>query len=263
MAVNSIASGSALTSPGFESMAGHNKWSKVKRLKGVADAKRAKNFAKLAREIGMAVRVAGPDPGMNPRLRMVLLKCRSSNMPADNIERTIKRAVGGDDTAQFEELTYEVYAPGGVAVLVTINTDNRNRTASDIRHIVTKAGASIASAGAVNRLFQRKGQLIISREASNEDELMELALEAGAEDFKVEDEGYEILTEPSQFEAVHEQIEAKNIPCLSAEITSLPLQTTGVDEHTAESLSKLVDALEENEDVSEVFTNAEVSEESR
>ena len=242
-------------------MSGHNKWSKVKRQKGVSDAKKAKVFAKLAREIGIAVRAGGPEADLNPRLRMILLKCRSANMPADNIERAIKRAAGDDDSANFEELTYEIFAPGGVAVLVHAHTGNRNRTASDVRHIVTKAGGQLASAGAVTRLFHRKGQIIIERSAADEDTLMELALDAGAEDFSADENGYEIVTEPNDFEQVHKAVEEKGIEYLSAEVTSIALQTTAIDESGAASITRLVDALEENDDVSDVFTNANSPEE--
>ncbi|HAH99780.1 MAG TPA: YebC/PmpR family DNA-binding transcriptional regulator [Verrucomicrobiales bacterium] len=238
-------------------MAGHNKWSKVKRQKGVTDAKRAKVFAKLAREIGIAVRAGGPEADLNPRLRMILLKCRSANMPADNIERAIKRAAGDDDATNFEELTYEIFAPGGVAVLVHASTDNRNRTASDVRHLVTKAGGQLASAGSVTRLFERKGQIIIERTAADEDTLMELALDAGAADFNTDENGYEIVTEPNDFEQVHKAVEEKGISTLSAEVTSIALQTTTVDDSGAAALSRLVDALEENDDVSDVYTNAD------
>ena len=238
-------------------MAGHNKWSKVKRQKGVTDAKRAKVFAKLAREIGIAVRAGGPEADLNPRLRMILLKCRSANMPADNIERAIKRAAGDDDATNFEELTYEIFAPGGVAVLVHASTDNRNRTASDVRHLVTKAGGQLASAGSVTRLFERKGQIIIERTAADEDTLMELALDSGAEDFNTDENGYEIVTEPNDFEQVHKAVEEKGISTLSAEVTSIALQTTTVHDSAAATLSRLVDALEENDDVSDVYTNAD------
>ena len=168
---------------------------------------------------------AAATPDMNPRLRMVLLKCRTANMPKDNIERAIKKGVGGGEGTNYEDLTYEIYGPNGVALLVEVSTDNRNRTASDIRSIVTKSGGSIATPGSVSRLFQRKGQIIVSREAAGEDQLMELALEAGAEDFKAEPLGYEIITEPANFETVHKQVEAKNIKCEAAEITSLPTIT--------------------------------------
>src|SRR5262245_39146286 len=145
-------------------MAGHSKWAKVKRFKGALDAKRGKIFAKLSKEITIATKIAGGDPHMNPRLRMVLLKCRSANMPADNIDRAVKRGTGGGEVVNYEELTYEVFGPHGVAILVEISTDNRNRTAADVRHILTKNGGSLATTGAVSRLFQRKGQLIVPRD---------------------------------------------------------------------------------------------------
>jgi YebC/PmpR family DNA-binding regulatory protein len=239
-------------------MAGHSKWAKVKHFKGAIDAKRGKIFSKLGREITIAAKIGGGDPAMNPRLRMVLLKCRTANMPRENIERAIKKGTGGGEGANFEELTYEIYGPHGVALLVEVSTDNRNRTASDIRSIVTKSGGSIATPGSVSRLFQRKGQIIISREAAGEDQLMELALEAGAEDFKAEPQGYEILTEPATFEAVHKQLEAKGIGCEAAELTSLPIILVPLaDETGIAAVNKLIEALEEHDDVKEVFSNAE------
>jgi len=242
-------------------MSGHSKWAKVKHFKGAIDAKRGKIFSKLGREITIAAKIGGGDPGMNPRLRMVLLKCRTANMPRDNIERAIKKGTGGGEGANFEDLTYEIYGPHGVALLVEVSTDNRNRTASDIRSIVTKNNGSIATAGSVSRLFQRKGQIIVSREAAGEDQLMELALEAGAEDFKAEPQGYEILTEPGNFEAVHKQIETKGIKCEAAEITSLPTITLPLTGETAiTAVNKLIEALEEHDDVKEVHSNAEFPE---
>lgn len=239
-------------------MAGHSKWAKVKHFKGAIDAKRGKIFSKLAREITIAVKLAGGDPDMNPRLRMVLLKCRAANMPNDNIERAIKKGLGGGEGASFEDLTYEIYGPNGVALLVEVSTDNRNRTAAEIRSVVTKSGGSIATPGSVSRLFRRKGQIIIPREAASEDQAMELALEAGAEDFTAEAQGYEILTEPANFEAVHKQLEAKGIKCAAAEVTSLPVVTVPLnDEETIASVNKLIDALEEHDDVKEVYSNAE------
>src|ERR1041385_5229027 len=160
-------------------MAGHSKWEKVKHFKGAIDAKRGKIFAKLGKEISIAAKIAGGDPAMNPRLRMVLLKCRAANMPNDNIERAIKKGTGGGEASNFEDLTYEVFGPNGVAVLVEISTDNRNRTASEIRSIVTKNGGTIAAQGSVRRLFHRKGQIIVPRDGAGEDQLMEVALEAG------------------------------------------------------------------------------------
>src|SRR5262252_1559474 len=188
-------------------MAGHSKWAKVKHFKGAIDAKRGKIFSKLSKEISIAAKIGGGDPAMNPRLRMALLKSRAANMPNDNIERAIKKGTGAGETINYEDLTYEIYGPHGVALLVELSTDNRNRTASEVRSLVTKNGGSIATPGSVSRLFQRKGQIIVPREAASEDKLMELALDGGAEDFKAEPEGYEILTEPGAFEAVHKKLE--------------------------------------------------------
>jgi len=239
-------------------MAGHSKWAKVKHFKGAIDAKRARIFSKLAREITIAAKLGGGDPDLNPRLRMILLKCRMASMPRDNIERAIKKGTGGGEVANFEDLTYEIYAPHGVALLVEISTDNRNRTASEIRSIVTKGGGSIATAGSVSRLFQRKGQIIVSKENATEDKLMELALEAGAEDFKADDDGFEVLTEPGKFESVHKTIEAAGVKCEAAEITSLPVITTPLADAVAiGAVSRLIEALEEHDDVKEVFSNAE------
>ena len=239
-------------------MAGHSRWAKVKHFKGGIDAKRAKIFAKLGKEIAIAAKLAGGDPSMNPRLRMVLLKCRAANMPNDNIERAIKRGAGGDDSLNFEDLQYEVYGPHGVAMLVELSTDNRNRTASEIRSLLTKNGGTIATAGSVSRLFQRKGQIIVLRESAEEEKVMEAALEAGAEDFKTEESGYEILTEPGQFEAVHKALESKGIKAAAAEVTWVPVLTVPLAEGKAvEETNKLIDILEEHDDVKEVHTNAE------
>jgi YebC/PmpR family DNA-binding regulatory protein len=242
-------------------MAGHSKWAKVKHFKGAIDAKRAKIFAKLSKEITIAARLAGGDADMNPRLRMVLLKCRAANMPNDNIERAIRKGTGSGEAIAFEDLTYELYGPNGVALLVELTTDNRNRTASEIRSLVTKNGGSIATPGSVSRLFQRKGQIIIPREAANEDQLMELALEAGAEDFKAEPEGYEIITDPGNFEAIHKKIEAKGIKPAAAAVTELPTITVPLrDEQAVAAANRLMDALEENDDVKEIYSNAEFPE---
>jgi YebC/PmpR family DNA-binding regulatory protein len=238
-------------------MAGHSKWAKVKHFKGAIDAKRGKIFSKLSKEITVAAKIGGGDPDMNPRLRMVLLRSRAASMPNENIERAIKKGTGAGETVNFEDLIYEIYAPHGVALLVEISTDNRNRTASEIRSLVTKAGGSIATANSVSRLFQRKGQIIVPREAANEDQLMEVALEAGAEDFKAEEQGYEILTEPLNFEAVHKQIEAKGIKPAMAEINSLPTITVPLNAEQTVAVNKLIEALEENDDVKDVYSNAE------
>src|SRR2546430_16188818 len=240
-------------------MAGHSKWAKVKHFKGAIDAKRARIFAKLSRELSVAANLGGADPDMNPRLRMALLKCRTANMPSDNIERAIRKGTGGGETANFEDLTYEIYGPHGVAMLVELSTDNRNRTAAEIRSLLAKNGGSIAASGSVSRLFQRKGLIIVSRAAADEDRLMELALESGAEDFKAEPEGYEIITAPANLEEVQRQIEIKGIKCEAAEVSWLATVTAPVSEHDASTVDRLIETLEEHDDVKEVYTNARFS----
>lgn len=238
-------------------MAGHSKWSKVKHFKGAIDAKRGKIFSKLAREITIAARAGGGDPNMNARLRMVLFKCRSANMPKENIERAIAKATGGGEGSNFEEITYKIFAPHGVALLVPVNTDNRKPHGGGDSQLGHEAGGSLATTGAVSRLFQRKGQIIITRDAADEDTLMELALEAGAEDFVADANGYEILTTPAQFETVHKALEAKDIKCEVAEVTELPLTTVPLpDAQAAAAVNKLIEALEEHDDVKEVHSNA-------
>jgi YebC/PmpR family DNA-binding regulatory protein len=239
-------------------MAGHSRWAKVKHFKGGIDAKRGKIFAKLGKEIAIAAKIAGGDPAMNPRLRMVLLKGRAANMPMDNIERAIKRGLGVGEAVNYEDLTYDVYGPHGVAILVELSTDNRHRTAADIRFILSKNGGSLASTGAVSRLFHRKGQIIVSREGVDEDQLMELALEAGAEDFKAEPEGFEIITDPAHFEAVNKKVEEKGIKPDSAEITHLAIITVPLSDAKAiAEVNKLIETLEDNDDVKDVYSNAE------
>src|SRR3954464_1752681 len=236
-------------------MAGHSKWAKVKHFKGAIDAKRGKIFAKLSKELSIASKIGGADPNMNPRRRMVLLKCRAANMPNENVERAIKRGTGGGETGNFEDLTYEVYGPHGVALLVELSTDNRNRTAAEIRSLLTKNGGTIATAGSVSRLFQRKGQMIVPRDAANEDQLMELALEAGAEDFKADPHGFEIVTDPANFEAVHKQLESKGIKCAVAEATSIPTVPVPLTNAAAvNAVNRLVDILEEHDDVKDVYS---------
>ena len=242
-------------------MSGHSKWAKVKHFKGAIDAKRAKIFAKLSKEITIATKIAGGDPAMNPRLRMVLLKCRAANMPGDNIDRAIKRGAGAGEVINYDDLTYEVYGPHGVAILIELSTDNRNRTASEIRSLCAKNGGTIATAGAVTRLFQRKGQIIVAREGVNEDDLVGIALDAGAEDFKADQNGYEVLTDPAKFEAVHKAIESKNIKPVAAEVTWLPTLTVPLgDPKAAAAVSALIDVLEEHDDVKDIYSNADFPE---
>lgn len=237
-------------------MAGHSKWAKVKTFKGAIDAKRSKMFAKLSKEVFVAARIGGADPQLNPRLRAVLIKCRIASMPSDNVERAIKRATGGDDGTVFEDLVYEIYAPHGVAILAELSTDNRNRTAAEIRSICSKNGGSIASAGAVTRLFQRKGQIFIARECGDEDTVMGVAIEAGAEDFQVEAEGYVILTDPGHFEEVHKAIEAAGVVCSSAEVSQVPSLTVSLSGSPATHVQAFLDLVEDHDDVKSVWSNA-------
>ncbi|MDA7916280.1 YebC/PmpR family DNA-binding transcriptional regulator [Verrucomicrobia bacterium] len=244
-------------------MSGHSKWSTIKRKKGAADAKRGQIFSKLSREITIATKLGGGDADLNPRLRLILLKAKGANMPLDNIKRAIEKGEGAGEAGAFVDLQYEVYGPGGVGILVEATTDNRNRTAGEVRFIISKNNGDLGSAGSVTRLFQRKGQIMIPRDAADEDELMELALEAGAEDFLVEEEGYEILTDPAHFDPVLKAIETKEIAFDSAELTHLTIQPAIVtNPKEVAAVLRFVDALEEQDDVNDVFTNMEDQSES-
>jgi len=243
-------------------MSGHSKWAKVKHFKGAVDAKRGKIFSKLGKEMTVAAKHGGGDPGFNPRLRTILLKAKAANMPADNIERAIKKGTGELPGQIYEEVTYEGYAAGGVALLIDVLTDSKNRTAAEIRTIFTKHGGHMAGANAVKHLFHRKGQLAVAKEQISEDDLMTLVLEAGAEDMVVHSDSYEIITDPHQFEAVHKALETKGIKPLSAEVTQLPLTPVPVaDEKTARAVLSLVDALEDSDDVQNVYSNYDIPDE--
>ncbi|HTS18478.1 MAG TPA: YebC/PmpR family DNA-binding transcriptional regulator [Verrucomicrobiae bacterium] len=243
-------------------MSGHSKWAKVKHYKGVLDSKRGKVFAKLGKEMSVAAKHGGGDPGFNPRLRTILMKARAVNMPADNIDRAIKKGTGELPGVSYEEITYEGFAAGGVALLIELLTDSKNRTAGEIRNIFTKHGGNMGVAGAVKHLFHRKGQILVAKEQISEDDLMSLVLDAGAEDMISHAEAYEILTDPRQFEAVHKALEAKNIKPQSAEIAQLPLTPVPVtDEKTARAVLGLIEALEDNDDVQNVFSNYDIPDE--
>lgn len=235
-------------------MAGHSKWANIKHKKTRQDANRGKVFTKIAREIIVAVRQGGStDPNANVRLRMALAKARAANMPNDNINRAISRAAGSADSDNLEEITYEGYGPGGVALLLEILTDNRNRTASEIRYIFSRKGGSLGETGCVAWMFKRMGQIFVAKENSalDEEELMLVALEAGAEDVRDVEQGWEIITTPEHFELVREALEAKGAEMVSAEITMLP--DTTVD--GPPEVMDLIEALEEHDDVQNVYTN--------
>jgi YebC/PmpR family DNA-binding regulatory protein len=243
-------------------MAGHSKWSKVKRFKGAIDAKRGKIFSKLSKEISIAAKSGGGDADGNPRLRSAILAARAASMPNDNIERAIKRGTGeGQEAAHFEEIVYEGYAPGGVAVIVEAATDNKNRTAAEIRSVFSKNHGNLASSGSVSYMFHRKGQIVVPRSAIGEDRLFELALEAGAEELTTEEDVYVILTAPDQLYAVAEALKNAGVTPESQKFTFTPDTTITVgDDALVQQVLRLCDALEDDDDVQNVYSNLEIPE---
>ncbi len=238
-------------------MSGHSKWATIKHAKGIADAKRGKLFTKFIKEISIAARMGGGDPNSNPRLRTVIIKARAANMPKDNIERAIKKGTGEDGATSYEELVYEGYAAGGVAVMVEVLTDNKNRAAADVRNIFTKNGGNLGTTGSVSRMFQRKGTIEYDAEKVNEDEVMEVALEAGADDIVNEDGVITVTTSPDNFASVADALNEKGFESLSAEVGMVPDAYTAVDAETAAKVQKLIDRLEDNDDVQNVYHTAE------
>jgi YebC/PmpR family DNA-binding regulatory protein len=242
-------------------MSGHSKWSTIKRQKGANDAKRGAVFTKVAREIAVAARLGGPDPDANYRLRLAMEKARSVNMPQDNIKRSIERATGGGDGEQFEEIVYEGYGPGGVAVLVEAQTDNRNRTAAEVRSMFTKAGGQLAGSGAVAWQFEPRGLITIVRDGVDADEVALAAIDAGAEDVDTDDEAIEIYTSPGDLERVRSSLEGAGVPVESAESAMIAKQTVGLDAAKARQALRLVEQLEDLDDVSRVTANFDIPEE--
>lgn len=240
-------------------MAGHNKWSKVKRLKAVTDSRKGKVFSRLSRDITLAAKSGGGDPDGNARLRTLLLKARDANMPADNVERAIKKGTGELPGVVFEEITYEGYGPGGVAFVVKVTTDNKQRAAQDVRSAFAKHSGNLASTGAVSFQFLHAGQFLVAKEKTTEDALMEIALEAGAEDVIASEQGFEVRCNIHAFDKVSAALERKGIKPDSAEIAYIPTTTVPVsDKNVAATLEKLHDALEELDDVQMVFSNEEL-----
>ena len=243
-------------------MSGHSKWSTIKRKKGAADAKRGALFGKLSKAITVAAREGGGDPDMNPGLGMAVQKAKEGNMPNDNIQRAIDKGTGaGADAAAIERITYEGYAPGGIAVLVEVLTDNRNRAASDVRYVFSKNGGKLGTTGSVSYLFERKGVILIPVDEVDEDELMELALEAGAEDVEVSESDYRVVTAPEDFVTVRQNLVEAGVAFENAEITMQPQNSIDLDASTAKQTLRLIDALEENDDVQEVYANFDISDE--
>ena len=243
-------------------MSGHSKWSTIKRKKGAADAKRGKVFSRLAKEIAIAARNGGGDPTTNARLRTVLLSARGQNMPKDNIDRAVKKGTGGLDGVTYEELRYEGYAPGGVAIIVDLLTDNKNRAVAEVRHVLTKYNGTLAENGAVLWNFESKGIIAIPRDACDEEDMFEKAIEAGAEDVDIESEDvYEITTAPQDLHAVTEALEGMGVKPEEAKLTMLPKTTVKVEGNTVSAVLHLVEALEDNDDVQDVYANFDISEE--
>ncbi len=242
-------------------MSGHSKWSSIKHKKAATDARRGKIFTKLIKEITVAARLGGGDLDANPRLRTAVAAAKSENMPKDNIERAIKKGTGELEGVNYEESIYEGYGPGGAAVLVESLTDNKNRTVADVRSIFSKNGGSLGENGCVAWMFDKKGYIVVESAAVDEDALMEVALEAGAEDIREDDGNFEVITAPADFEAVKQAIEQASISYITAEITMLPQTTTNLVGKEAEQMVRLMEMLEDCDDVQKVYTNADIPEE--
>ncbi len=240
-------------------MSGHSKWHNIQAKKGKADAARGKIFTKLGRELLVAVKAGGPDPAGNSKLKDVIAKCKAANMPNDTINNAIKKAAGEGSNSNYEEITYEGYGTGGVAVIVEASTDNRNRTAADVRHVFDKAGGNLGTTGCVSYLFTKKGVIVIEKAecALSEDELMLIAIDAGAEDFETEEEVYQITTAPSDFSAVTEKLTENGLTFLEAGVQMIPSTYITLDEKGAEKMQGLIDNLEDLDDVIEVYHNWE------
>mgnify|MGYP001402946632 FL=1 len=238
-------------------MSGHSKWSKIKRQKGVVDAKRGQLFTKLAREISVAVRQGGADTEVNFKLRLIMQKARDNNMPLENIDRAIKRASGGTDGAALSEVTYEGYGPGGSAILAQALTDNKNRTISEVRNILSRGGGNLGESGSVTWLFESRGVIIIDGTKENAEEVALFAIDAGAEDVKIEGTSLEVNTKPQDLEAVRKALELKRVPISSSELSMVPKTMVKLDEKSALQALKLLDKLEELDEVQHVYTNAD------
>ena len=239
-------------------MSGHSKWATIKHAKGAADARRGKIFTKLIKEISISARMGGGNPDANPRLRTAILKARSANMPKDNIDRAIKKGTGELEGVSYEELTYEAYAGGGVALLIEVLTDNKNRAAADVRSILTKAGGQLATAGAVSRLFKRQGLITLDGDKYTEDEVLEVALEGGADDVSCSDGIIQVISAPEDFEAVVNALNEKEFETMSAEISMISEVDVSLENDATSKVLKLIEKLEDNDDVQNVYSNISI-----
>lgn len=241
-------------------MSGHSKWHSIKHKKGAADAKRGKIFTRLIREITVSAREGGGDPDMNPRLRKAVADAKAANMPADNIDRAIKRGTGEIEGVSYEEITYEAYGPGGVAILIETMTDNRNRTVAELRHLLSKNNGNLGESGSVAWMFDRKGYLVVPKEQKSEEELFEIAIEAGAEDLKDDESNFEIFTAQEAFEDVKKAIADAGIQPEVAEVSMIPQNYVKLEGSDAESMLKLYDAIDDHDDVQNVYSNFDIDE---
>jgi YebC/PmpR family DNA-binding regulatory protein len=242
-------------------MSGHSKWATIKHKKGALDAKRGKIFTRLIKEITIAAKNGGGDPDGNPRLRGAIVAAKAENMPADNIKRAIQKGTGELEGTSYEEITFEGYGPGGVAVIIEVMTDNRNRAVSEIRHAFSKNGGNLGETGSVGYMFSKKGVIVVAKSAADEDKLTEIALEAGADDLSDEGESWEILTSPKDFEAVHEAIKAAKIPTEVAEVTMVASTYTKLEGAQASAMMRLLEVIEDLDDTQNVYSNFDMDEE--
>ncbi len=240
-------------------MSGHSKWATIKHKKGALDAKRGKIFTRLIKEISIAARQGGGDPDGNPRLRTAVLAAKAENMPADNIKRAIQRGTGELEGVNYEEITFEAYGPGGVAIIVDTTTDNRNRTVSEIRHLFSKNGGNLGATGSVKHLFSKKGVISVGKSAATEDQLMNIVLEAGGEDLKDEGESWEILTDPGSYETVLSAVKVAKIPVENSEVTMVASTYTKLDDIQAKQMMRLLEALEDFDDTQNVYSNFDMT----
>lgn len=241
-------------------MSGHSKWATIKHKKGAADAKRGRIFTRIIKELTVAARAGGGDPDMNPRLRTIIAEAKQANMPAENIKRAIRRGTGEEPGVQYDEITYEGYGPGGVALIIEAMTDNKNRTVGEIRHLLGKYGGNLGESNSVSWMFEKKGYIVIDKAKAAEDTLMAAALDAGADDLRDDGDNWEVLSSPEAFPVVKEAIQKLGIETLSAQVAMLPKNFVSLEGRSAQSMLKLLDLIEDHDDVQHVWSNVDIDE---
>ena len=241
-------------------MSGHSKWASIKHKKGALDAKRGRIFTRIIKELTVAARDGGGDPDMNPRLRTIIADAKAANMPAENIKRAIRRGTGEEPGVTYEEVTYEAYGPGGAAVIINALTDNKNRTVGEIRHLLEKGGGNLAATGAVGWMFSKKGYIVVEKSKADEEKLMNAVLEAGADDFRDDEDNWEVLSAPEAFPSVREAVKTLGIEPASAEVSMIPQNYVKLEGKAASQMVKLMDALEDHDDIQHVWSNFDISE---